>query len=180
MTFPPSVPVPCAYAGLAGTTRRTSRVRRVRNLYVVFMHHTPRGTRTNRHIETDHKRPTPATAESRTIQAKGERKSGMIRRNTEPASASARSVVMINTPHSTNTEIHVAGAEKKVAKYGETSHISIASPPNVKSTAPHILRLRSASLRSARRAWKRVAKPACGENFFTDFKAIPVSASAAQ
>src|SRR6266498_3492961 len=180
MTRPPSVRVPCAYAGLVGITSKTTRTKKVKNLFIVFIYQTPRGTRTNRHIETVHKRLTPAKAESKTIQANGERKSGMIRTNTEPAWASASIVVMINTPHCTSAAIHVAGAERNVSKYGEASHISITKPPKVNSSVPQSLRLRSASFRSARRAWKRVVKPTCGEAFFTDFNAIPVSARAEQ
>src|SRR6266508_3799578 len=146
-------------------TNNARRSRRSRDLKFIFIRHTPRGTRTNRHIETVHNKLTPATAEINTIQANGERKSGMIRRKTEPACTSASIVVMINTPHCTNAAIDVAGVEKKPNRMGEVIHISKARPPTVKSTDPQSRCLRSASLRSASRAWKRVVKPALGEAF---------------
>lgn len=70
----------------------------------------------NRHIEIDHNRLIPAIPDTRIIHAKGERKSGTTSRSTDPAWASARSVVKMNTPHSTTKEIHVAGAEKNAVK----------------------------------------------------------------
>src|SRR4026207_1305448 len=89
-------------------------------------------------------------------------------------------VVMRYTPHSTSVEIHVAGEEKKVARYGDVSQASNASPPKVNRIAPQNLRRRSASLRSANRIWKRFVKPAGGETTLTVFNAIVVSASAEQ
>ncbi len=72
----------------------------------------------NRQIDTDHKRPIPASAETNIIHAKGERKSGIICNITEPASAIACKVVIRNTPHPISEVIQVAGEAKKEAKYG--------------------------------------------------------------
>src|SRR5687767_4781694 len=89
-------------------------------------------------------------------------------------------VVMRYMPHSTKVEIHVAGEEKKVMRYGDRSQASNASPPNVNRMVPQNLRRRSAILRSTNRIWKRSVKPARGETTLTAFNAIPVSASAEQ
>src|SRR6185295_15908859 len=89
-------------------------------------------------------------------------------------------VVMRYTPHSTKVEIHVAGEEKKVTRYGDVSQVSNANPPNVNRIEPQNLRRRSASLRSANRTWKRSVKPARGETTLIAFNAIPVSANAEQ
>jgi hypothetical protein len=86
---------------------------KVKILNVFFIDYTPRGTLTNRHIETDHKRQIPANAEITTIKAKGERKPGSIRKSTDPACPTATTVVIIKTAHSIRAAIQVAGASRK-------------------------------------------------------------------
>jgi hypothetical protein len=87
---------------------------------------------------------------------------------------------MRKTPHSIREVIEAAGEAKKEDRYGPAIHISMTSPPNVNKSAPHNLRRRSATLRAAKRAWKRSVKPAAGETRLTERKALPVSASALQ
>jgi hypothetical protein len=136
--------------------------------------------RTNRQIDTDHRRPRPAIIESKTIQANGGKKLGITLRITRPASTKAKSVVPRNTSQPTMAEIHVAGEEKKETAYGESIHIRNANPPSVNKTDPHNLRRRSAILRSSKRAWKRAVKPGFGPAILVVFNILPVSAKALQ
>src|SRR5215216_5447143 len=109
---PPSGLGPCAAAEPVGTSNTVSRSNRVKILNVILIDYTPRGTLTNRHIDTDHKRPIPANAEISTIKAKGERNPGSIRKRTEPACASACMVVIKKIAHWITAAIQVAGAAK--------------------------------------------------------------------